>query len=169
MTGPVKKSGSQYDDYDDVKLEYMDLEEFLIENELPISSMFEEQNSGSNGGGGGSGGGGNNSGSSGGGGTGGSNDTSQQNGCVEDDSRGQRHPSHPSQTSQSQQVIVVPLNHRFHPFSLIELFNRLWRCPDYLSCLSWKTRCNSRLVKLFQVIAKLPVNQCKWNYVCWFQ
>ena len=33
----------QFDEYDDVKLEYMDLEEFLIENELPISSMFDEQ------------------------------------------------------------------------------------------------------------------------------
>ena len=33
----------RFDTYDDVKLEYMDLEEFLIENELPIDSVFDEQ------------------------------------------------------------------------------------------------------------------------------
>ena len=32
-----------FDTYDDVKLEYMDLEEFLIENELPIDSVFDDQ------------------------------------------------------------------------------------------------------------------------------
>ena len=32
-----------FDTYDDVKLEYMDLEEFLIENELPIESVFDDQ------------------------------------------------------------------------------------------------------------------------------
>ena len=31
------------DDYDDVKLEYMDLEEFLVENELPMDTVFAEQ------------------------------------------------------------------------------------------------------------------------------
>lgn len=35
----------RFDTYDDVKLEYMDLEEFLIENELPIDSVFDEQQS----------------------------------------------------------------------------------------------------------------------------
>ena len=93
----------------------MDLEEFLIENELPISSMFEEQNSGGSNGGGGSGG---NSGSSG---TGGSNDTAQQNGCVEDDTRGQRHPSHPSQNSQNQQVMMVQL-------PLTQFFSLIYNC-----------------------------------------
>ena len=34
---------TRFDTYDDVKLEYMDLEEFLIENELPIDSVFDEQ------------------------------------------------------------------------------------------------------------------------------
>ena len=33
----------RFDTYDDVKLEYMDLEEFLIENELPIDSVFDDQ------------------------------------------------------------------------------------------------------------------------------
>ena len=39
----ISDKTSRFDDYYDVKLEYMDLEEFLVENELPVDSVFDEQ------------------------------------------------------------------------------------------------------------------------------